>query len=137
MICSCVSHSVDVFDEPLHVLEISREDAGRLLLRQHLYSSHVPDHSAEWCGIEPRQPPNLGAKLLVIARWRLAMQAYHGAKDPHERAERVAQQLDKELEASKGIVLATGSVANAKVTTVTLTARLSGAQEVPPADPDG
>ena len=34
-------------------------------------------------------------------------------------------------------LLATGSVANAKVTTVTLTARLSGAQEVPAADPDG
>ena len=34
-------------------------------------------------------------------------------------------------------LLATGSVANAKVTTVTLTARLSGAQEVPSADPDG
>jgi hypothetical protein len=34
-------------------------------------------------------------------------------------------------------LLATGSVANAQVTTVTLTARLSGTQEVPPADPDG
>ena len=35
-------------------------------------------------------------------------------------------------------LLATGSVASAKQTTVTLTARLSGAQEVPtPADPDG
>jgi hypothetical protein len=34
-------------------------------------------------------------------------------------------------------LLATGSVASAKQTTVTLTARLSGAQEVPAADPDG
>jgi len=34
-------------------------------------------------------------------------------------------------------LLATGSVATAKQTTVTLTARLSGAQEVPAADPDG
>jgi hypothetical protein len=34
-------------------------------------------------------------------------------------------------------LLATGSLVNAKNTTVTLTARLSGAQEVPPADPDG
>jgi CHRD domain-containing protein len=35
------------------------------------------------------------------------------------------------------VLLATGGVATAKQTTVTLTARLSGAQEVPPADPDG
>ena len=34
-------------------------------------------------------------------------------------------------------LLATGSVASAKQTTVTLTARLSGANEVPAADPDG
>ena len=34
-------------------------------------------------------------------------------------------------------LLATGSVAAAKQTTVTLTARLAGAQEVPAADPDG
>jgi hypothetical protein len=34
-------------------------------------------------------------------------------------------------------LLATGSVASAQNQTVTLTARLSGAQEVPPADPDG
>ena len=34
-------------------------------------------------------------------------------------------------------LLATGSVASAKQTAVTLTARLSGAQEVPAADPDG
>ena len=34
-------------------------------------------------------------------------------------------------------MLATGSVANARGSTVTLTARLSGAQEVPAADPDG
>ena len=34
-------------------------------------------------------------------------------------------------------LLATGSVASAKQTTVTLTARLSGAQEVQAADPDG
>jgi hypothetical protein len=34
-------------------------------------------------------------------------------------------------------LLSTGSVATASQTTVTLTARLSGAQEVPPADPDG
>ena len=35
------------------------------------------------------------------------------------------------------VLLATGGVATANQTTVTLTARLSGAQEVPPADPDG
>jgi CHRD domain-containing protein len=35
------------------------------------------------------------------------------------------------------VLLATGGVATAKQTTVTLTARLSGAQEVPAADPDG
>src|SRR5262245_21440179 len=35
------------------------------------------------------------------------------------------------------VLLTTGGVATAKQTTVTLTARLSGAQEVPPADPDG
>ena len=34
-------------------------------------------------------------------------------------------------------LLATGSVASAQTNTVTLTARLSGAQEVPAADPDG
>ena len=35
------------------------------------------------------------------------------------------------------VLLVTGGVATAKQTTVTLTARLSGAQEVPAADPDG
>jgi len=35
------------------------------------------------------------------------------------------------------VLLTTGGVATAKQTTVTLTARLSGAQEVPAADPDG
>ena len=35
------------------------------------------------------------------------------------------------------VLLATGGVATATQTTVTLTARLSGAQEVPAADPDG
>jgi hypothetical protein len=35
------------------------------------------------------------------------------------------------------VLLATGGVATAKQTTVTLTARLTGAQEVPAADPDG
>ena len=35
------------------------------------------------------------------------------------------------------VLLATGGVATAKQTTVTLMARLSGAQEVPAADPDG
>jgi CHRD domain len=35
------------------------------------------------------------------------------------------------------VLLATGGVATARQTTVTLTARLSGAQEVPAADPDG
>ena len=35
------------------------------------------------------------------------------------------------------VLLATGGVATASQTTVTLTARLSGAQEVPAADPDG
>jgi hypothetical protein len=35
------------------------------------------------------------------------------------------------------VLLATGGVATAKQTTVTLTARLQGAQEVPAADPDG
>jgi CHRD domain len=40
------------------------------------------------------------------------------------------------LAAAVGL-LTTGSVASAKQATVTLTARLSGAQEVPAADPDG
>jgi hypothetical protein len=35
------------------------------------------------------------------------------------------------------VLLTTGGIATAKQTTVTLTARLSGAQEVPAADPDG